>query len=125
MLFYFRNLIVMTIKSSFLKLFITLIVSFIFFLYFQTHAEFEMTAGVKSLISVKRMCDLKHSSCNNACAEQTTNCWLCCNDNANCNGFPLRSNLVSITSSAPRQLLFSLIPLVLATVWLFITRYSV
>ena len=67
--------------------------------FFQTLATFTISGGVKSLQTFDRNCDLKHSRCNNACAEDTTRCYLCCNDFDKCNGFPQRANTVVVTAN--------------------------
>lgn len=85
----------------------------------QTHAEFEYKSGSQNLKLVERTCGLKHSKCNNACADDVTDCWLCCDDYSNCNGFPTRSNIVVSTStgsSLPHFINFQAY-IILATVW--------
>ena len=88
---------------------------------FQTHAEFEMTSGSMGIVSLERKCGLKHSMCNNACAEKSTSCWLCCSNYNSCNGFPLRANIVLMTSSVSRQLhCIHILPLIAIMVVLFV-----
>lgn len=68
--------------------------------YCMTQAVFNFTNGFMSLQRLERNCQPKHSRCNNACAEGSTTCWLCCDDDNKCNSFPYRVNVVVMTSSA-------------------------
>ncbi|KAH3699193.1 uncharacterized protein LOC127860041 [Dreissena polymorpha] len=83
----------------------------------QTHAEFEVKDGELNLVTLKRHCGVKHSKCNNECSDKSPDCWLCCRDNNNCNGFPLRGNLVVVSSGSSRDLSQAAI-LILTTSWL-------
>ncbi|KAL4229494.1 hypothetical protein ACF0H5_012534 [Mactra antiquata] len=72
----------------------------------QTKATFSMNGGEKKLEALERTCGPKHASCDNACAENTVVCWQCCKDSSNCNGFPLRANIVLTSSASHSVMLF-------------------
>ncbi|XP_052805579.1 uncharacterized protein LOC128234966 isoform X2 [Mya arenaria] len=69
----------------------------------QTHAKFEVKSGVMSLTSLDRLCDVKHSRCDNECSDKSIDCWSCCLDYNNCNSFPVSVNIVFTSVSSARR----------------------
>jgi len=90
----------------------------------QTHAEFERKGGEMSLVSLERLCDVKHARCDTECSPTSRSCWSCCQDNNNCNTFPVHVNLVY--TSAARSVVPEVTTLVsvLAIAWSTVSRFS-
>lgn len=85
----------------------------------QTHIAFKVESNVTNLESLERKCGgPKHNRCNNACTENS-DCWTCCNEEDNCNSFPMRLRVLATSSGELRQPFFKIL---FVTLFLCITH---